>query len=231
MSPSCAILIGRLLTAMPSGAQRVVDGAGDRRRRAEIAGFAGALLPEHGVRRRRHVMDDLDLGHLVRRRQQIVHEGLRDELPLVVVGELLVQRRTDAVGNAAHGHAAHDLRIDHGAAIVADEVAPDLGLAEIGIDRNENEMKLEGEAGIHLHAAVGRRQLAAGRHHHHVAEGEPRLGVGRQAVEIAVGDGDEFGPAAPGLRRGAIEHVAGLVGRALRRNFRGHARRSRRAAP
>src|SRR6476646_9064132 len=108
---------------------RVVDGARDRRRRAEIAGLAGAFLAEHGVRRRRHVMDDLDRRDLVRRRQELIHEALRDALALVVVGELLVERGADAVGDPAHGHAAYDLRIDHGAAVVTDEVALDLGLA------------------------------------------------------------------------------------------------------
>src|SRR5262249_25834392 len=132
-------------------ADGVVDRTRNRRRRAEIAGFAGALLPEHGMRRRRLVVHDLDLGHLVRRRQEIIHEGLGDELALVVIGELLVERGADAVGDAAHGHAAHDLRVDHGAAVVADDVAPDLGLAEIRIDGQQQQMKLEGEAGIHLH--------------------------------------------------------------------------------
>jgi len=76
-------------------------------------------------------MDDLDFGHLVRRRQEIVHETLREKLAVLVIGELLVERGPDAMGDAAHGHAAHDLRIDHRAAVVADEVAPDpLGLAQ-----------------------------------------------------------------------------------------------------
>src|SRR5207248_9453508 len=90
-------------------ADGVVDGARDRRRRAEIAGLARTLLAEHRVRRRRLVVHDLDLGHLVRRRQQIIHEALRDELALAVVGEFLEERGADAVGDAAHGHAAHDL--------------------------------------------------------------------------------------------------------------------------
>src|SRR5262249_24858582 len=180
-----------------------------RRRRAEIAGFAGALLPEHGMRRRRLVVHYLDLGHLVRRRQEIIHEGLGDELALVVIGELLVERGADAVGDAAHGHAAHDLRVDHGAAVVADDVAPDLGLAEIRIDGQQQQMKLEGEAGIHLHPAVRGRQRAAGRYLQHLGEGEPGLGAGRQAVEVAVGDGDQLGEAAPGLRCSTVEHVAG----------------------
>ena len=72
----------------------------------------------------------------------------------------------------------------------------------------QQEVELEGEARIHLHAAVGGRQTPAGRHLHHVREGEPRLGVGWQAMEMPVGDGHEFGPGAPMLRRGAVEDVA-----------------------
>src|SRR4029079_7203977 len=161
----------------PKRPDRVVDGARDRRRRAEIAGLARAFLAKHGVRRRRHVMDDLDRRDLVRRRQEIIHEALRDELALVVVSELLVERSADAVGDPAHGHAAYNLRIDHRAAVVTDEVALDLGLAEIGVDRDQKEMELEREARVHLYAAVGGRQLSPGRHLHHVGEGEPWFGA------------------------------------------------------
>ena len=93
ISPSRATLIGSELTTMPSGAHRVVDRARDRRRRAEIAALARALLAEHGVRRRRPVMHDLDRRHLVRGRQQVIHEALRHQLAVVVVGELLVAAR------------------------------------------------------------------------------------------------------------------------------------------
>src|SRR6266540_4324838 len=103
--------------------------------------------------------------------------------------------------------------------VVADEVALDLWVAEIGIDRDQQEMELEGEARIHLHAAVGGRQLPPGRHLHDVREGKPRLGVGRQPVEMAMGDGHELGPAPPVLQRDAIEHVAGIIGRALQWNL------------
>ena len=67
------------------------------------------------------MMDDVDWRHLVRGRQQIVHKALRQELALRVVGELLVKRRADTVRDTAHGHAPYNLRVDHGAAVVADE--------------------------------------------------------------------------------------------------------------
>ena len=40
--------------------ERVVDGIGDGRRRAEVAGFARAFLAEGGQRRGRAMVDDVD---------------------------------------------------------------------------------------------------------------------------------------------------------------------------
>ena len=131
------------------------------------------------------------------RGQQIIHEALRHELAFFVVGEFLIERGADAVGDAAHGHAAHDLRIDDGAAVMTDVVAFDVRFAEVGIDRHQQQMELEGEARIHLHAAVGARQPSPCRHLHQVGKGEAGLSVGRQAVEVAMRDGHELGPAAP----------------------------------
>jgi hypothetical protein len=89
----------------------------------------------------------------------------------------------------------------------------------MGIDRDQQEVKLESKARIHLHAAVGGRQMSSGRHLHEMRKGEPRLGVGRQAMEIPVGDGHEFGPAAPMLRRCAVEDFASAIGRLLQWNL------------
>ena len=180
--------------------QRVIDCTCDGGRRPEIAGFAGALLPQHGVRRRRYVIDDLDRWHLLRRGQQIIHETLRNELAVRIVGELLVECGANTMCDASHRHAAHDFRVDHGAAIVPHNVAADRGLAEIGIDRHQDKMKLEREARIHLDAAVRGRQLPAGRNLHDVGESEPRLGAGRQPVELAMRNRGEFTKTSPTLR-------------------------------
>src|ERR1700687_1396268 len=56
----------------------IIDGAGDRGGGAEIAAFAGTFLAKHGERRRRAVMHDLDRGHFVGGRQQVIHEALGD---------------------------------------------------------------------------------------------------------------------------------------------------------
>src|SRR6185312_10495796 len=120
----------------------------------------------------------------------------------------LVERRADAVRDAAERHAAHDLRVDLRAAIVAEPVTHDLGHAEIGIDLDQHQMKLEGEAGIHLHAPVGARQRAAGRHRHHVAYRERRLHARRHPVDVAVRDCHQLIPAPAFLRRVLVRHHA-----------------------
>ncbi len=49
---------------------------------------------------------------LHRRRHAIVEQRLRDEVCLLVVGELLEQRAANALGHAAHDLAVDDQRID-----------------------------------------------------------------------------------------------------------------------
>src|SRR5665213_4245755 len=129
----------------------IVDRGRNRGWRAEIAAFAGPLLAEHGMRRRRAMMHDLDVRYLVRGRQQVVHETLGDQMAFVVIDELLQQRRAETVRDAAERHALDDVRIDHRAAIMPDHIALDLGLAEHGIDRHQDHVKFEGMARIHLH--------------------------------------------------------------------------------
>ena len=80
------------------------------------------------------MLDDLDARHLVHRGQQVVHEGLGHELPLAVVGEFFIKGGADAVGDAAQGHAAHDVGIDHRAAVVADDVAMEARQPEVAVD-------------------------------------------------------------------------------------------------
>jgi hypothetical protein len=59
---------------------------------------------------------------------------------LLVIDELLQQRRTETVGDSAKGHTPDDIRIDHDSAVVADVIAPDLRLAEIRFDRQQHQM-------------------------------------------------------------------------------------------
>ena len=184
-------------------------------------------------------MHDLHLRHLVRRGQQVVHEALRHQLAFAVEGEFLQQRRADAVGDAAERHAAHDVRIDDGAAVVADDVAADVRLADLRVDRHQHHVELEGEAGIHLHAAVRRGQRAAGRHLHDVADREAGLHAGRDQMHVAVREVDDVEPfdRAAGSR---VLHAAVAIAHACRRDAQavradsdqlGRAARSQRDAP
>src|SRR4029077_19429677 len=90
----------------PERFERIVYSARDCSRCAEITRFARAFLAKHSMWRRRRMMDDLDRRHLVRRGQEIIHETLGEKLAVGVIGKLLVERSTDAMRDAAHGHAA-----------------------------------------------------------------------------------------------------------------------------
>ena len=98
-------------------------------------------------------------------RQQVIHKGLRDQLAFFVVCKFLVQGGADAVSDAAHASCPRTIfGLILRAAVVAEPVAQDFGPAEIGIDAQQQQMKFERKAGIHLHAAIGSRERAAGRH-------------------------------------------------------------------
>src|ERR1039458_2553115 len=140
--------------------ERIVDGAGDGGRRAEGAALARTLLPESRERRRRAVIHDRNRRYLERGRNEVVHERLALELAVVAVGELLIQRRADAVRDAAIGHAVHVVRTDHHAAIVAADIAHELRLTGCRIDLDQHHVRLERETRVHLDAPVGRRQSA-----------------------------------------------------------------------
>ena len=147
------------------------------------------LTSERDERRRRVHQFDLDLRHFVGRRKHIVHEALADHLALIVIYEFLEQRGTDAVRDAAECHAFDNRGIDDGAAVVSDHVAPQLRLAELGINRNQHEMKLERVARIHLHATIGGRERSAGRHLHDMGCLEPGLqSLGDQVQIRRAGD-------------------------------------------
>src|SRR5262245_33905564 len=79
-------------------------------------------------------------------------------------------------------------------------------------------MKFERKAGIHLHAPIRRRQLAAGRDLIDVSDRKARLEAFRQLVEITVGYRDELFPGAPLITRRPVIDVALLVDCAFSRN-------------
>src|SRR5439155_22934292 len=127
--------------------------------------------------------------------------------PVLGVGELLVERRADAVRDPAVGHAVHDVRIDHHAAVVPAHVFPDRGLARVRVDLDQNDVRLEGVAGVDLYTTLGSRQPGAGRHFPDELRLQARLDARGQLVELAVCDLDELVPDQPFLRFALHAHA------------------------
>src|SRR5712691_5217166 len=197
--------------------ERVVDGVRDRGRRAEITRLARALLAEGGERGGRAVIDDAQGRHFHRARDQVIHKGAARQLPILGVGELFVERRADAVRDAAESHAVDDIRVDHHAAVVAAGVFADRGLRRVRVDLDQYDVRLEGVAGVHLYATLRRRQLPAGRHFPDELRLEARLQAGRQLVELAVRDLDQLVPGEFPRGRAFYAYAAVAVFEILRR--------------
>src|SRR3546814_9236466 len=62
---------------------------------------ARALLPEDGQRRRRAMVDDMDVGNLMRRRDQVVHKGRPERRAGPAYLNWPDQRPPDPVGTPA----------------------------------------------------------------------------------------------------------------------------------
>ncbi len=123
----------------------VVDGGGDRRADAGDAALACPLDAER-IERARVVLaqDDVDLGRLAHRRQQIVGEGGRQRVAALVVGEFLEQRAAQALREAADDLSAHQRRVDGAADVIGDDVALDRNAAGLAVDLHHREMDAVG---------------------------------------------------------------------------------------
>ena len=77
---------------------------------------------------------DFDRRNDVGRGEQVVRQGHRQGLPGIVVAHPFVERRADAMHDAAMDLALDQHRIDHAAAIVDDEVAPEPHLSGLAVD-------------------------------------------------------------------------------------------------
>ena len=130
----------------------------------------------------------LDVGDLVDRGQQVIHEGAGQQLAVVVVGENLIERGADAVRDAAIDHAVDDVGIDHRAAVMADEIFQYLDLTGLPVDLDQRDVGLEGIAGIHPHPPVGVGQLAALGDFPDVARLQAGLHAKGHLVIFAMGD-------------------------------------------
>jgi len=92
-----------------------------RRRDRRDAAFPDALDPQRVERRRRFLMDDIDVGHFRRAHQQIFRHIGGERLAVFVVLHPLEQGVADTVRGAAMDLAVDDHRIDNTAAVVGDD--------------------------------------------------------------------------------------------------------------
>ena len=76
------------------------------------------FAPSGFARRRRHHLDRLPRGELGRRRERVAEERARQRRPVLVVGEVLVERLRDAGRDAAVHLALGDERVDQRAGVV-----------------------------------------------------------------------------------------------------------------
>ena len=100
--------------------QRVGQRVGDRRRRADRAAFAHAAKAAERRRRRALEMHDVHRRNFAGRRHQIIDQARGMDLALLVVDDFFVERRADALRDAAVNLAVDDQRIDEFAAILGD---------------------------------------------------------------------------------------------------------------
>jgi hypothetical protein len=98
-----------------------------------------------------------DLGHLRRAGHEIVRKRAHEWLPLLVIGNFLVQRRADTLNHAAPHLPFHDHRVDHGPAVFRDAVVEDLDRTGTHVDGDNCGMRREGK-----HAGVDRGLIRAG---------------------------------------------------------------------
>ena len=159
------------------------DRIGDRRGRRDRAAFAEALDAVFGGERGRHHMRDAHRGNFRRARHHVVGERGGERLALLVVGDFLVKRGADALGDAALHLAVDDHRIDHGAAVLGHRVVENLDRAGVGLDRDHDGMGAVGE-----HAAGFRRLVGRG-------GVEQRVHAGRQMLLAHVGGIGDLGEA------------------------------------
>src|SRR5437867_913645 len=114
--------------------ERVRNRVGDRRGRRP----GGALAdPAHAERvvvgREAQVLDD-ERRHVLRPRDRVVHQRVREELAVVAVDDVLAEHDAQALGEAAHDLAVDDHRMELAAAVVHDRVTEDRDAAGLDVD-------------------------------------------------------------------------------------------------
>ena len=114
---------GKLVDLDAERRQRIGDGVGDRRRRADGAALAHAAEAAERGRQFGFKMHHRHRRHLAGRRHQIIDQARGVDLALVVVDDFFQKRGADALGDAAMHLAVDDQRVDQSAAVFGDHVA------------------------------------------------------------------------------------------------------------
>src|SRR5208282_6272850 len=125
--------------------QRIVDGVHHRCRRCDGAPFSHSLDAETRVGRWRLDVQDTNVRHLSSPGEHVIEERRGKRLAIGIVADLLVQRRSDSLRNAADDLPLDDQRIYHGAAVVAYHIVEQLDGADPGIYRDHTGMAGVGE--------------------------------------------------------------------------------------
>ena len=142
-----------------NGVGHRVHHRGDRRRGA---GFADALDAERVGGRRHAEKRVADRRHVGGARHGVVHERTGDELPAVVVNDLLHQRLAEALRHRAMELALDDHVVEHIAAIVDRGVGDDVHVAGGRIDLDLGDVDAVGEGQRRFGRGLGVKILRDG---------------------------------------------------------------------
>src|SRR6266446_3743351 len=126
--------------AHPEAAHGVGDGVGDRSGGADRAPLAHALDAPGRHGRRRFQVPNLGRRHVVRLRQRVVHQRRREELAVVAVDDAFEQRLADPLGDGAVDLTLDDQRVDDGAAVLDEGVAPESDAPRLAIDLDDGDV-------------------------------------------------------------------------------------------
>src|SRR5688572_33326096 len=99
-------------------------------------------------------MIELPVRDLHDRRHEIVLETAIEELPVLVVAQLLVDCSAESVSQRAEVLPLHDPRVEQVATVMYAGVLQDLEIAGLLVDLDHGDFGVVGEAGEHRYAAV-----------------------------------------------------------------------------
>src|SRR5690242_5246834 len=120
--------------------QRIGDGVGDSGRRADGSTFAHAAEATDGGRGSLHV-HHVHRRHLAGGRHQVVHKAGGEELAVLVIDDLFVERGADALRDPAAHLTVDDQWVDELAAVLGDDVRLEANSERGGIYVENGDMR------------------------------------------------------------------------------------------